>query len=77
MLVCSSTVGVQELVAQSVLGSGGERAVYERDLDEEVDAVVQAVDGQRRRGEFEDCEFKLKQESVRHLAGHFVAIRAR
>jgi hypothetical protein len=68
VLVCSSTVGVQELVAQSVLGSGGERAVYERDLDEEADAVVQAVDGQRRRSKFEDHEFELERESVAHLA---------
>ena len=66
VLVLSWTVSVQELVAQLVLRPGCEGAVHERDLDEKVDAGVQAVDLKRRRSEFEYGQLELERESVQH-----------
>ena len=41
----------------------------ERDLDEEIDAVGQAVNGERRGSEFESGEFEFERESIRHRMG--------
>ena len=46
----------------------------ERDLAEEGDAVVQAVDCKRGRGNLEDRELELKRKSVAHLGS---AVRER
>jgi hypothetical protein len=67
VLVWSGPVGVEELIVQAFLRPGRDGAVDKRDLDEEIDAVVQGVDGERGRSEFEDREFRLERESVRHL----------
>ena len=67
MLVLTRSVGIQKLVVQAFLSPGSEGAVDERNLDEEVDAVVQARLDERRRGELEDSKFELERESVAHL----------
>jgi hypothetical protein len=46
--------------------------VDERDVDEKVDAVVQAVDGKRRRGEFEDREFELESSPLQRRATFYL-----
>lgn len=74
VLVRSRLIGVQELVVQAFLCPRREGAVDERGVDEEVDAVVQAVEGKRRRGKLEDREFKLERKSVGHPACHSEAL---
>lgn len=44
-----------------------EGAVHERGVDEELDAVVKAVDGERRRSELQNAQFKFGRKPVAHL----------
>ncbi len=53
---------------QAILSPGRERAMDERDLDEEVDAFGETRLDKRRRGEFEDAQLEFEREPVAHLA---------